>query len=271
MPGSYRGPIVDVHSHPMLPGEAPIVALPHPSEEYWRKVEGMDFRFAGALVIAPPADLPRTRALNDKVLALAKESAGRFFSMCSVHPADGAEALSEVDRVATAGARGLKLHPNTQKFDVADPAITAVVQRAAERKLPVLFDAYSPFDADQAGKFVLLAMQVPEARIILAHAHGNRFSDLLVYEILARYPWWKRNVWVDLSATASLLAGGPFAEQFAWVCRKVGTDRLLFGSDYPLDEPRTAVEAVVSLGFTESELGAIFYGNAAGLFGLPPP
>ncbi|MGA8274832.1 MAG: amidohydrolase family protein [Thermoplasmata archaeon] len=247
------------------------MALPHPSEEYWRKVEGMDFRFAGALVIAPPADLPRTRALNDKVLALAKESAGRFFSMCSVHPADGAEALSEVDRVATAGARGLKLHPNTQKFDVADPAITAVVQRAAERKLPVLFDAYSPFDADQAGKFVLLAMQVPEARIILAHAHGNRFSDLLVYEILARYPWWKRNVWVDLSATASLLAGGPFAEQFAWVCRKVGTDRLLFGSDYPLDEPRTAVEAVVSLGFTESELGAIFYGNAAGLFGLPPP
>jgi len=191
--------------------------------------------------------------------------------MCSVHPADGDAALSEIDRAATVSARGLKLHPNTQKFDVADSAIAAVVQRAAERKLPVLFDAYSPFDADQAGMFVLLAMQAPEARIILAHAHGNRFSDLLVYEILARYPWWKRNVWVDLSATASLLADGPFAEQFAWVCRKVGTDRLLFGSDYPHDEPDNAVEALVSLGFTQSELGAIFYGNAAGLYGLLPP
>ena len=190
-----------------------------------------------------------------------------FFPVCSVHPGDGDEALEELDRVAAAGTRWLKLHPNTQQFDVDDPAVATVVRRAAELELPVLFDAYSPFDPAQPGKFVKLAMEVPEARIILAHAHGPGFSSLLVYEILARYPWWPRHVWVDISATAALLSRGPYAEQFCWVLRKFGMDRVLFGSDYPLDSPRTAVEAVRSFGFELDELRMIFYENATELLG----
>jgi uncharacterized protein len=88
--------------------------------------------------------LDRTRARNDRLLQLAKESGGFFYPVCSVHPADGRAALEEIDRVAADGAAWLKLHPNTQQFDVADPAVTGVVQKAAEHGLPVLFDAYSP-------------------------------------------------------------------------------------------------------------------------------
>lgn len=62
-----------------------------------------------------------------------------------------------------------------------------------------------------------------------------------------------------------MLANGPFAEQFTWVLRKVGTDRILFGSDYPLDDPLHAVRAVKQLGFTGPELHAIMHDNAAGL------
>jgi predicted TIM-barrel fold metal-dependent hydrolase len=110
-----------------------------------------------------------------------------------------------------------------------------------------------------------LATVVPEARLILAHAHGPGFPQLLVYDILARYPWWRRNVWVDISVTGPLLAGGPSAEQLAWVLRKVGVDRVVFGSDYPLDNPLTAVRSVAELGFTDEEQAAILYDNAAGL------
>ena len=149
-------------------------------------------------------------------------------------------AIEELDRVAAAGAAWLKLHPNTQEFDVADPAVAPVVRKAAECGLPVLFDAYSPWDANQPGKFVNLAMAVPESRLILAHAHGPGFPQLLIYDILARYPWWGRNVWIDISATGPMLAGSPFADQFAWVLRKIGVDRVIFGSDYPVDDPLTA-------------------------------
>jgi predicted TIM-barrel fold metal-dependent hydrolase len=150
-------------------------------------------------------------------------------------------------------------------LDVADPAVTDVVTRATERGLPLLFDAYSPWDADQPGKFVNLALAVPESRLILAHAHGPGFPQLLVYDILARYPWWPRRVWIDISATALMLAGGPFAEQFAWVLRKVGTDRIVFGSDFPIDNPVQAAQAVAGYGFTDAEQQAILHDNAAEL------
>jgi uncharacterized protein len=262
------GPIIDAHVHPMLPGESPILGTSHTAEEYLRITKGLDLRFAAAFVMAPRADIPGTRALNNKVLALGHEPASKFLPVCSVHPSDGPEALLELDRVAKMGARALKLHPNTQQFDVADPTVRAVVSRATEHRLPVVFDGYSPFDANQPGKFVRLAIEVPEARLILAHAHGPQFPSLMVYDVLAHYPWWRRNVWIDLSVTAPLLAQGPFSEQFVWVCRKVGSDRLLFGSDYPIYEPKTTLEALTSYGLSKPELSAILYDNAAGLFGL---
>lgn len=269
-PRAAFSPIVDVHVHPQFPGEPVIRGTSHTAEEYLRLAEGLDLRFAAALVIAPRGDLPRTRALNNKVLALGSAPGSKFLPVCSVHPADGPDALLELDRVATAGARAVKLHPNTQQFDVADPGVTAVVARATAHGLPVVFDGYSPFDANQPGKFIALAIAVPEARLVVAHGHGPQFPSLMAYDVLGRYSWWRRNVWVDLSITATLLARGPFSEQFAWVCRKFGLDRLLFGSDYPLDDPVSAVEAVASYGFSKSELSAILYSNAAALFGLPP-
>ena len=265
----YDGPIIDAHTHPMLDPESQIVTDPHPPEAYRALVRGSRVSRAAAITIAHSGDLDRTRARNDAVLKLAEDSGGFFYPVCSVHPADGAAALEEIDRVAAAGAAWLKLHPNTQEFDVADPAVATVVRRAAERGLPVLFDAYSPWDANQPGKFVNLAMAVPEARLILAHAHGPGFPQLLVYDILGRYPWWRRNVWIDISVTGPLLAGGPFAEQFAWVLRKVGIDRVVFGSDYPSTTRWPPSRAVAELGFTDEEQAAILHDNAAALLRRP--
>jgi predicted TIM-barrel fold metal-dependent hydrolase len=261
----YEGPIIDAHTHPMLDPNEPIVDTPHPPEKYLALVGGSRVTRAAALTIAWPNDLDRTRARNDGLLQLAEDSGGFFYPVCSVHPADGRAALEEIDRVTAGGAAWLKLHPNNQQFDVADPAIADVVKKATEHGLPVLFDAYSPWDADQPGKFVSLAMAVPDARLILAHAHGPGFPQLLVYDIIGRDPWWQRNVWIDISVTGMLFAGSPFAEQFTWVLRKVGTDRVIFGSDYPLDDPLTAARAVAELGFTDAEQAAILHDNAASL------
>ena len=261
----YDGPIIDAHTHPMLDPESQIVAVPHPPEAYRALVESSRVCRAAALTIAHDGDLDRTRARNDAVIKLAQDSGRFFYPVCSVHPADGLSALREVDRVADAGAAWLKLHPNTQHFDVADPAVAKVVRKAAERGLPILFDAYSPWDANQPGKFVNLAIAAPESRLILAHAHGPGFPQLLVYDILARYPEWQRNVWIDISVTGPMLAGGPFSDQFAWVLRKVGVDRVVFGSDYPVDDPLTAIRAVAELGFTDEEQAAILHNNAHAL------
>jgi hypothetical protein len=210
----YDGAIIDAHTHPMLDPDESIVDVPHPPENYRSLVNGSQIARAAAITIARPNNLPRTRARNDRLLQLAEDSGGFFYPVCSVHPADDRAALDEIDRVAAAGAAWLKLHPNTQQFDVADPSVAAIVRRATEKGLPILFDAYSPWDANQPGKFVNLAMAVPDAKLILAHAHGPGFPQLLVYDIVGRYPRWQRNVWIDISVTGLMLAGSPFADQF---------------------------------------------------------
>jgi predicted TIM-barrel fold metal-dependent hydrolase len=255
----------------MLLQSQQMFGAPHPPEDYLEKIEGLGIVHAAALVMAPRGDLPLTRELNDRVIELASRHDGLFFPVCSVHPFDGEDALSELRRVAEHGARWLKLHPITQDFDVADPLVAAVVTEASRLDLPVLFDAYCPWDPAQPGKFIQLAREIPDSKLILAHAHGPNFIDLLAHQILSHFSWWPRRVWFDISATTALLADGPLAEQFVWVLRKVGIDRVLFGSDYPYDSPRVALDAVRSLGFSSDELQAVLYDNAADLLGLPAP
>ncbi|MEJ7774565.1 MAG: amidohydrolase family protein [Nocardioidaceae bacterium] len=264
----YSGPVIDTHVHLQLDEQMQMVGNAHSPDHYLKAAADIDLRAVGVLVMAPSGELDRTRRQNDLVLELASTDSSPWYAMCSVHPHDGDGALEELERVATAGACGVKLHPNTQDFDVADERVAAVVAKAGELSLPVLFDAYSPYDAGQPGKFVTLATEAEQSKIILAHMHGPRFLELLVYEILGRYPWWRANVWHDVSWAAAAWASSPYAEQFSWVCRKVGVDRLLFGSDFPLDDPVTALQSLDELGFSGEEIASIAHDNAASLFGL---
>ena len=97
------------------------MAHSQPPEEYRVMVHGAGITHAAAIAVAPAGDLERTRTRNDAVLTLSAGSGGFFLPVCSVHPADGEAALAELDRVAAAGCRWLKLHPMMQAFDLADP------------------------------------------------------------------------------------------------------------------------------------------------------
>jgi predicted PhzF superfamily epimerase YddE/YHI9 len=56
----------------------------------------------------------------------------------------GDSALVELERVAGLGTKELKLHPNTQNFDVSDPNVAKVVDKY-ELSLAVLFDSYTGY------------------------------------------------------------------------------------------------------------------------------
>ena len=69
-------------------------------------------------------------------------------------------------------------------------------------------------------------------------------------------------------ATAKLFADSPYRDQFGWVCRTVGVDRLLWASDFPLDDPRESLASLTAYGFDEAETRQITHDNAARLFDL---
>jgi predicted TIM-barrel fold metal-dependent hydrolase len=262
----YQGPIFDTHVH------VNSRAGQHDDspEAMERRLAEAGVAQAGLINIARRGLLEQTRESNDAIAALVIGSPGRYFGFGSVHPDDGEAALMELDRMVKVGLRGLKLHPNSQRFDVASPSVDRVVKRAAALRMVVLFDSYSPFDPAEIGKFITLAIANPDARIVLAHMGGPRFREILAFAALKYYPQIKLQVWFDLSYVAHIVAGSPsLSDELRHICRQVGVDRVLFASDFPLISPKEAIADVRALGFTPDEERQIFHDNAAALFTTP--
>ena len=218
---------------------------------------------AGLMVMATGSSSENAKQ-NDQIIVLAK-SIPNAFAVGSVNPNNKEAALKELERMVQKGVRWLKLHPNTQRFDVSDATVAQIVKRAGELGVPVTFDASMMLDADQLGKFLMLAITNPETDIVLAHMGGPRFDELSFLKAFEMYPWWQRNLWLDISFTLPLYARSPRRDSLIWTMRAVGMDRVLFASDYPASTPQDTKEAVESLSLSTEEQNNVFYGNASQL------
>lgn len=264
----YKGPVIDAHAHIRFgDGDALKADQPIGTEKLLQLDAQAGVRQSALIVIASKGQPEQTRANNDKVLAVAAASQGHFYAVPSVHPLDGEAALEELRRLAKLGVREIKLHPNSQNFDVSDPAIVTVVEECGKLNIAILFDSYKPWDPSQPGKFLLLAVQHPQTHIVLAHMFFSQFREALTFAQMSKLGM-ATNVSFDLSAIAVAYQGSPVVPELVWTIRKIGTDHFLFGSDWPVDNPGDALKAVRSMGFTAQEEQAILHDNAAKLFGL---
>jgi hypothetical protein len=144
---------------------------------------------------------------NDAVLADAGAADGRLFAFCRLDPA--ADPVGEARRCLDAGARGIKLHPRAEGFNLDHPALQDVFALADERRLPILCHAGRGIPA--LGRHsVEVCSRHPGLRLILAHAgisdlawiwreapaHPNLFFDTA---------WWSPS---DVQALFALVPPG---------------------------------------------------------------
>ena len=264
----YKGPIIDAHAHLRLNQTDGLTPTQPIGTDALRKLdEAAGVSQSALIVIARQGQPEKTREQNDAVLAAAAASPKTFYPVVSVHPADKEAALTELERVAKLGAKEVKLHPNTQNFDVSDPDVGTVVEKCGDLGLIVLFDSYKPWDASEMGKFLLLAVQHPKTKIVLAHMGFSYFREAVSFSLIRKLGM-ADNVWFDISAIAPTYADSPVQPEFVWTLRKVGINHILFGSDWPVYTPEEAVKAVRTLGLTEAEQKQVFYDNAVQLLGL---
>jgi predicted TIM-barrel fold metal-dependent hydrolase len=260
---AYSGLAIDAHAHfesdtapgrihPLISGKPDVLLAEMDQARVERTV---------LLVVPPSQDLAAARVLHDQVATLLRNRPGRFIGVGSVQPSDGEPGLRELERLTALGFRGVKMSPS--RLDLDTPEMQAYLARASALKLVVYIEGWWPGAAHETGK---LALAFPQGRFVLTHMGGIRFDDILVFRLLELYPFYPRNVWFDLSAVASLYVGSPYAEQLRWVCRAVGTDRVLFGSDFPLTGLPAALKAVRGMGFTRQEEQQILHDNADVLF-----
>lgn len=257
--------VFDTHVH-LHEGETSLRAYEADVAASHLELAGFGGMWFGGPNQALAGDPAAIRAHNDAHIALAAKHP-RMLPIATVHPYDGQAALDEVARVAARGVKVLKLHPHTQKFDAADPRVLALVRKAGELGMVVLFDNANILPGDSERLFNL-AIQAPKTKFIFAHIGGMnfRFWNMLA---LARTAdkFFFDNIYFDISATVVLVADSPIEAEFVWTLRNVGIDHVLLGSDYPQLTLGRTLDALHRLGLSDEEQAKIRVDNARKLFG----
>jgi len=244
--------IVDAHVH--LPGKL-LGAAPKPIDELRREFENDGL---AAAWIMTTDGLIRDTARNNDILAEAvSQHLDFFFPFCTVDPHEGEqEAIRELERARRdLGMRGLKLHPWLQSFSLAHPAIPAILQRAGELGMPVLFhDGTPPYSSPL--QIAAAAEKAPGTAVILGHAG---LDDLYGDAILAclRSP----NIYLCCCS----LSCGHIGE----IIRRCPPEKLLFGSDggFGSGIVASAIDKIRAVCDDEDILQAIFWQNPERLLG----
>lgn len=265
-PALAQSPVFDMHVH-LRDGAASAAAF-----EARQADEGVELRAYGAMWFGGPhqaleGQIDQVRAGNDRIIALAAANP-KVVPIATVHPYDGEAALAELARVAGQGVKVLKIHPHTQRFELADPRVLALARRAGELGMVVLTDNAGIMAGDSQDLFNL-ALRAPDTQFVFAHMGGMdfRFWNVLALARTAEGVF-AENLHFDISATAVLLADSPVEDEFVWTLRNVGIDRILLGSDHPQLSLGDTVDALDRLGLTAAETAKIRWGNAQRLFGL---
>jgi len=214
----------------------------------------------------------------------------RLSAFASVHHGAGrageAAALAELDWAREHGLCGLgELSPHSVGWPVDDPLLAAILERAGDWGWPVNLHVTEADSRPYPGKvetplgdFLTLAKSHPRTRFILAHWGAGLVpfyfaSPLSEARQDDRSPL-PHNLYFDTAASPLIYDAGIWRK----FVDAVGAERILFGSDYPLNlypslsaqpEMRRFVDELLEeSGLTTEEIRVIGSDNARRLLGL---
>lgn len=198
------------------------------------------------------------------VNAFASEAAksGGLIPFFSVHPfSEGADEL--IRMYAGMGMKGVKFHPNMQRFSPRDPRLFHIWRAVKECGLIAVFHCGRPgvhdteYDVYAPDFLPLLGILDPE-KTVLAHTGGYGVSDDGI-KILA-----DTGMYTDLSLVPSQFDD----ERFERALGLLSPDRILFGSDSPWRDIKHTSDFIKRNVHDERTLEKILHVNAEKLLGI---
>ena len=195
-------------------------------------------------------------SINNFIASTVKESGGKFTGLGTLHP-DSEDIKADVEEIISLGLKGVKLHPDIQKFKIDDYRMLKIYE-LCEGRLPILIHTGdSRYDFSNPNRMMPILDIYKNLIVIGAHFGGWSLWEEAT-EKLCKY----KNFYVDCSS--SLYAMTP--EKAKELIMAYGTDRVLFGTDYPMWKPVDEIKRFMQIELSVEEREAIFYNNAARLF-----
>ena len=177
-----------------------------------------------------------------------------FHGFGTLHP-DSENMLAETEFIIKSGLQGIKLHPDTQRFNMDDRRLFEVFDNI-QGKIPLLVHCGDRrFDYSHPRRLKNIIDNFPHLQVIAAHLGGwSLFEE--GFEILK-----DTDCYLDISSTMMFLS----PEQVTKYIHGYGVERILFGTDFPLWSPVDEVCRFQKLHLTENEFERIAYKNALGI------
>lgn len=168
------------------------------------------------------------RSSNSRRFGEALKNVDDLVFYCSVHPKHR-KREQLIEEYIELGARGLKIHPELQMTAANSEEMVSLIQLWKKKSggMPVLFHSgFNGFEPEKARKHADINLYYPVTEVlegtpcILGHSAMNQYQTAI--EIAEKHP----HVYLEVS-------GQPPAHLHEMMDR-LGSERLLFGTDWPL-------------------------------------
>ena len=211
-------------------------------------------------VIQPVITKPsQTKSLNEWAASAASEN---IIPFGGIHP-ETDDYKRDIDFVCSLGIKGIKFHAEYQHFTVDSPEMLRIYDYAFSKGLIILhhagFDpAFKPPYHSSPKQFANIAKNMRGGIMIAAHLGGQKQWD----DVERYLP--DTGIYIDTSMGFEYYPH----DQFLRIVKKMGADKVLFGSDSPWSKADGEIATLKSLPLTDSERQAILYGNARRLLNI---
>jgi predicted TIM-barrel fold metal-dependent hydrolase len=189
-------------------------------------------------------------------------ASARIIPFASVHP-DDPEITATVKLIKASGIKGIKMHPYYQRFIFNEkrmyPFYEAIVSSGLIFICHTGFDIAFPHDRIvDPEKISDIVKRFPEMQFVATHFGAWRDWEEVEKHLIGR------EIYLEISYTMGIL---PDEKMAALLSRHPG-DFLLFGTDSPWEDQKTAVEHLNSLRITDILKEKMLFTNAKRLLRL---
>ena len=248
-------PVIDVHAHV---GSWGSYAREATAEGYIRIMDAAGVDRMGFNCIY----FDNERKAHDTVAEWVNRYPDRFIGVAFGTPRHPDETIPELERAFDQlGFKYMKIYPTYYTKPVDDPSYDLIFEWANKRGIVIMCHSSNVGDWDTLTtptKFIGLAKRFRNIKWLLAHSGNSMRGQILAVEAAKECP----NIYLEICTS--------FAEAgtIEFLVSGAGEDRVLFGSDLPLMDPRYQLGRVVTADISETAKKKILGLNAKKLLGL---
>ena len=207
------------------------------------------------LVVCATATKPgQVQMINTYVSGLQNEN---IIGFGTLHP-EFDEIDSELNRMETLGLHGIKFHPIFQKFKIDDEIAMRMFEKIGNRFPILIHMGDKNSDGTTPERLWNVMKEIPEITFIAAHLGGYGEWDAVKKFLIGK------NLYFDTSSSVRFMKPQMAKE----LILAHGTDKILFGTDYPLSDHAYEMKVLKKLKLNEEDYEKIYWQNAYKLLNL---